>query len=55
MDVIKESINDEQDDNFEEGEKIDRAFIQMGLLYKSRCIEPPQGSNVTIREIKKDE
>ncbi|MGB3225475.1 MAG: hypothetical protein WBB23_21990 [Desulforhopalus sp.] len=36
-------------------ESIDRALIQMGLIYKSRCIQPPRGSNVTIREITKDE
>lgn len=36
-------------------DSIDRAFIQMGLIYKSRCIQPPRGSNVTIREITKDE
>lgn len=43
-----DKINDEDD-------SIDRALEQMSSIYKSRCIQPPNGSNVTIREIKKDE
>ena len=55
MDVTKESVNKEQDKEIEEGEAIERGFVQMELIYKSRCVQPPHGSNVTIREIKKDE
>jgi hypothetical protein len=55
MDVSKENATKEEDQNLEQGETIDRAFVQMALIYKSRCVQPPHGSNVTIREIKKDE
>jgi len=53
MEVTKESVKDKQDKKIEEGEAIERAFMQMELIYKSRCIQPPRGSNVTIREVKK--
>ncbi len=55
MDVTKERKNDEQDKKLEEGEAIDRAFIEMEMIYKSRCVQPPLGSNVTVREIENEE
>lgn len=55
MDVAPENIKDEQDKMSDEDESIDSALLQMEMIYKSRCIHPPRGSNVTIREIKKDE
>jgi len=55
MDVSKEKANDNTDKQTDEDEAIDRAFLQMELIYKSRCVQPPRGSNVTIREVKKDQ
>jgi hypothetical protein len=55
MDVTKENIINEQDENLDEDEAIERGFEQMEMIYKSRCVQLPHGSNVTIREIKKDE
>lgn len=55
MDATKECVTNEQDKDLDEGESIERGFVQMELIYKSRCVQPPLGSNVTIREIKKDE
>ncbi len=55
MEKIKENNKKEQDNTFEEEETIDNALLQMEILYKCRCVQPPFGSNVTIREIKKDE
>ncbi len=55
MHAKRESDIDEQTRKKEQDEAIDRAFVQMELIYKSRCVQPPGGSNVTIREIKKDE
>ncbi len=55
MDITKENVNDEQDKKTDEDDAIDRALMQMESIYKSRCIQPQGGSNVTIREIKKDE
>lgn len=46
---------DEAEKVMNDDESIDRALIQMGLIYRSRCIQPPRGSNVTVREITKDE
>lgn len=39
----------------EDGEAIDKAFEQMEVLYRSRCVQAPLGRNVTVREIKKEE
>ncbi len=39
----------------DDDDSIDRALDQMSSIYKSRCIQPQNGSNVTIREIKKEE
>jgi len=49
------SEDNEPDKTHDEDDSIDRALEQMSSIYKSRCIQPPNGSNVTIREIKKDE
>ena len=48
------SADNEPDKTNDEDDSIDRALEQMSSIYKSRCIQPPNGSNVTIREIKKD-
>jgi hypothetical protein len=53
-DVTNENVNDEPDKKNDD-EAIDTALAQMSSIYKSRCIQPARGSNVTIREIKKDE
>ena len=55
MDVTRDNGQDEKDKTRNEDEAIDSALLQMETIYKSRCIQPPRGSNVTIREIKKDE
>ncbi len=39
----------------EEGKSIEKGFEQMEMIYKSRCVQVPTGSNVTVREIKKEE
>jgi hypothetical protein len=52
--VTNASINDKPDKKNDDDDAIDRALEQMSSIYKSRCIQPPHGSNVTIREIKKD-
>jgi len=54
MDITKEQAGDEQEKKLEEDEAIDRAFVQMETIYKSRCVQPPRGSNVTVREIEKN-
>ena len=38
-----------------DGESIDNAFLQMEVLYRTRCVQSPFGKNVTVREIKKEE
>lgn len=39
----------------EDDEKIEIGFTQMELLYRSRCVQAPFGSNVVVREIEKDD
>ena len=55
MDATNDKKINEQDSISPEDEAIGTALLQMELLYKSRCVQPPLGKNVTIREIKKDE
>ena len=43
------------DQEHSDEDKIEQALSQMEMLYRSRCIHPPQGSNVTVREIEKEE
>ncbi len=49
-----EEIENGEDIELDEGEAIERGFEQMELLYRSRCVQAPTGSNVTVREIEKD-
>lgn len=55
MESSKTSPITEHDQITNDDENIDRAVTQMELLYKSRCVTPPKGSNVTVREIEKKE
>lgn len=43
------------DTELEDDEKIELGFTQMELLYRSRCVQPPLGTNVVVREIEKDD
>ncbi|MFW2367041.1 MAG: hypothetical protein ACN4GW_11535 [Desulforhopalus sp.] len=55
MKESKECLENQQEDNVDEQEVIDKGFEQMELLIKSRCVQPPTASNVTVREIDKDQ
>lgn len=55
MDSQRDNAEDEKSLPTSEDKDIDHAMLQMEILYKCRCVQPPHGSNVTIREIKKDE
>ena len=50
-----QSVNNEPDKTIDEDDSLDLALEQMASIYKSRCIQPQNGSNVTIRDINKDE
>lgn len=39
----------------EELEKLDANLLEIEILFKSRCVQAPGGSNVTVREIEKKE
>jgi hypothetical protein len=49
----KTDITEQRDP--EESDAIEKALQQMEVLYKSRCIQAPFGTNITIREIKKED
>lgn len=51
--VNPEDLHEKQDKTSDD-ESIDRALTQMESIYKSRCIQPQGGSNVTVREIEKE-
>jgi len=55
MDIPQDKIDTIEHYDLEDGETIEQALQQMQILYKSRCVQAPHGSNVTIREIKKEE
>ena len=55
MDSIEENEKNGQQSTADEKNAIDTALLQMEILYKCRCVQPPSGTNVTIREIDKDE
>ncbi len=39
----------------EELDQLDKNLLEIELLYKSRCVQAPWGSNVVVREIEKKE
>jgi len=53
--VIKKKEQDivAQEEKLDDGEKIERGFTEMEILYKSRCVQSPAGKNVFVREIEK--
>ncbi len=55
MDAVNDNNINNQDRTNTEDDAIDTALLQMEVLYKSRCVQPPRGTNVTVREIKKDQ
>lgn len=55
MDTQEDKNDTNEQLNLENNESIEAALQQMEVLYKSRCVQPPLGSNITIREIKKEE
>lgn len=55
MDSIKENITNDQQSAADEKNAIDTALLQIEILYRSRCVQPPFATNVTIREIETDE
>lgn len=55
MSTQQEKIDGARTADLQDDEAIARAFVQMEIIYKSRCVQPPLGRNVTIREIKKEE
>jgi hypothetical protein len=55
MDTQHDKIETTEQHDLEDGDAIEKAFQQMEVLYKSRCVQAPLGANITIREIKKEE
>lgn len=55
MKTEQENIDGDRPKDLQDGEAIEKAFEQMEMIYKSRCVQAPQGRNVTVREIEKPE
>lgn len=55
MTTEQEKITEDRPADHEDGEAIDQAFVQMEVLYRCRCVQAPNGNNITVREIKKEE
>lgn len=47
-----ENIDNEVTDQ-EELERLDANLLEIEILFKSRCVHPRGGKNVTVREIEK--
>ena len=46
--------NSTDDLSKEELDTLDANLLEIELLYKSRCVSAPKGSNVVVREIDRD-
>lgn len=55
MNTEQEKITEDRPPGHEDGEAIDQAFVQMEVLYRCRCVQAPNGNNITVREIKNEE
>lgn len=56
MSTEQEKIVGDQTSDLQDDEAIEDAFVQMEIIYKSRCVQSPLGkTNVTVREIEKKE
>ena len=55
MNMEQEKISEDRPADREDGEAIDDAFLQLEVLYRTRCVQSPLGKNVIVREIKKEE
>lgn len=51
----QQTTENETELNQEELDKIDTDLLGIDMLYKSRCVQAPGGSNVKIREIDPEE
>jgi hypothetical protein len=51
MNTAQENIDGERAAELPDDEAIEQAFTQMEVIYKSRCVQPPLGKNVIVREI----
>jgi hypothetical protein len=49
--TTSESIENEMTE--QELDKIDANLLEIEILFKSRCVQPRGGKNVTVREIEK--
>ena len=55
MDTQQDNIETTAQHDLEDSDAIDKALQQMAVIFKSRCVQAPLGTNITIREIKKEE
>jgi hypothetical protein len=53
MDTQEDKIEISEQHDQDDDQSIEQALQQMTTLYKSRCVQAPLGTNVTIREIDK--
>jgi hypothetical protein len=51
LDELLENFNNMPAEPRDDNEAIDQAFTEMEAIYRSRCVHPPSGNNVTVREI----
>lgn len=43
--------NNDNDITDQELDKLDSELLEIEILYRTRCVQAPQGSNVVVREI----
>lgn len=55
MDTTQQNtVNTNKQLDNEDDKALDMALQQMEVLYKSRCVQASIGTNITIREVKKE-
>ena len=53
--MSEKELTEKEDIKQEELDQLDDDLHAIEMLYKSRCVQAPMGSNVKVREIKEDE
>ncbi len=51
----EKKTHDEQTISPEESDKLDDDLLAMDILYRTRCVAPTPGNNVTVTEVEEKE
>lgn len=55
MNTEQDKILEDRPVEHKDVEAIDNAFLQLEVLYRTRCVQSPFGRNVTVRQVEDEE